>query len=139
MGEGCSRHLHPKVYIEKGKKLKIRPRLFRTVWPLLSEYPPNHSSNLALCEEVIPSGRNEAMASASNSWPRSEANPSTVFSRLEQRLKLGFDFGFELEPGFQLIRLSWTCRETTRLSESLTLAMPSIVACKSLGVSSAPK
>ena len=120
---------------EKGILLEIRPRLFRTVWILLSEYSPNHSTKLAWVEEFL-SVRSPETAYLSNSWESAMNNLIACSCRFEQPWMRGLP-----EPENSVLpvaRLSWTCWETTGLRESLTLAIPSTVASKPLGVSSAP-
>ena len=119
----------------KGRWLEIRPRLFRTVWILLSEYSPNHSTKLARDEELL-GVRSPEMAYLSDSWESAMNDLIARSSRSEQPWTSGPpEFEDSVLPR---ARLSWTCRETTRLRDSLTLAMPSTVASKSLGVSATP-
>ena len=119
---------------EKRLWLEIRPRLFRTVWILLSEYSPNHSTKLARDEE-LPGVRSPEMACLSDSRERSMSDLMVRSYRAEHFLMRG-PWGFDSVP--PCARLSWTCGETARFRESLTLAMPSTVASKSLGVLFAP-
>ena len=77
--------------------------------------------------------RSSEMASSSNPWENSMNNLITRAYGSEQPWMRGL---LELEdPVLPRARLSWTCPETTRLRGSFTLAMPSTVTSKSLGVS----
>ena len=111
------------MYREKEIFRFIRLRVAWTVSPFFLVYVPNHLVYRPRWGSVLVS-LSSVLALGRSFWTSTAAASMLLCCSSEQFL----NFGFFFDRGFHLTRLSWTCREATRLPESLTLAMPSTVA-----------